>query len=172
MEDIPNREAKRFRPENKENDNRMRMSGQEGDGCLPLGERLECETDLLKLTNLLLSASSYEERRLIRAAIRKQCHDETPAPGFSRASLRARVAEALGACQGQGEVHGTPGARVRRGDSSSKRHGDCAAPERAERQQPQLPRGVAGGAAGGGEGPPRGRSGSPRRREAAGRRGR
>nr|XP_032833077.1 smoothelin-like [Petromyzon marinus] len=145
MEDMPYCEAKRFRPENKENDSRMRVSGQEGDGCLPLGERLECEKDLLKLTTLLLSASSYEERRLIRAAIRKQCHDEMPATGFSRASLRARVAEALGACQGQGEVDGTPGARVGRSDSTSKRHGDRAAPERAERQQPQPPRGVAGG---------------------------
>ncbi|XP_061226421.1 smoothelin isoform X2 [Neopsephotus bourkii] len=79
--------SKRFRPErgshpqdNKENWPRSRHLDEEQQAALAtLSRRLEAITDVEELTKLLRAAGEYEERKLIRAAIRKLRAEEIEA---------------------------------------------------------------------------------------------
>ncbi|KFQ44444.1 Smoothelin, partial [Nestor notabilis] len=83
--------SKRFRPErgshrqdNKENWPRSQHLEEEQQAALAtLSQQLEAITDVEELTKLLRAAGEYEERKLIRAAIRKLRAEEIKAAALA-----------------------------------------------------------------------------------------
>ncbi|KAM9526823.1 smoothelin isoform 2-T2 [Guaruba guarouba] len=121
--------SKRFRPErgshrqdNKENWPRSRQLEEEQQAALAtLSRQLETITDVEELTKLLRAAGEYEERKLIRAAIRKLRAEEIEAATLA--------GNAQSTQRDSSETCAVPG------DVKSSRRDDAETPALAEREK-------------------------------------
>ncbi|XP_038618343.1 smoothelin isoform X4 [Tachyglossus aculeatus] len=115
--------SKRFRSERQENkENWLHSQQQEEElraALAALSRKLESISDVEELTTLLRGAGEYEERKLIRAAIRRVRAQE-----IEEATLAGRLCSS-GSCRGESETRaarGTArGGRERKGSNSEER---------------------------------------------------